>query len=89
MNKVTLTIDGMMCGMCEAHVCDAIRKTCGDEAKVSASHVTGLAEIILEDQPDVARLKAAVKETGYKVTDVQVEPYEKKKKKGFSLFHRG
>ena len=26
MSKITVKIDGMMCGMCEAHVCDAIRK---------------------------------------------------------------
>ena len=83
MNKIVLTIDGMMCGHCEAHVCDTLRKECDSKAKVSASHTTGLAEIITEEQPDIARLKAAVSETGYKVTDVRVEPYEKKK---FSLF---
>ena len=26
MVKTTLQIDGMMCGMCEAHICDTIRK---------------------------------------------------------------
>ena len=26
--KITLQIDGMMCGMCEAHVNDAIRREC-------------------------------------------------------------
>ncbi len=83
MNKVTLKVEGMMCGMCEAHVCDAIRKVCGGKTKVSASHTDGTAEVITET-PDVARIKAAVKETGYDVLDVTVEPYEKKK--GFSLF---
>ncbi|MCD8045428.1 MAG: cation transporter [Clostridiales bacterium] len=78
MNKVTLTIDGMSCGMCEAHVCEAIRKVLGN-AKISASHTKGTAEIILDGPPDVARIKSAVKETGYRVTDVKVEPYEKKK----------
>lgn len=86
MNKVTLNVEGMMCGMCEAHVCDAIRKVCGDDVKVSASHTDGTAEILMEDQPDVARIKSAVKETGYKVTGVNVEAVEEKKKKGF--FHR-
>ncbi len=85
MNKVTLTIDGMMCGMCEAHVCDALRKTCDPSAKVTASHVTGQAEVILEGQPDVARMKVALKELGYKVLNLQVEPYQKKKK-GFLFF---
>ena len=26
MQKITLEIDGMMCGMCESHINDAIRK---------------------------------------------------------------
>lgn len=84
MTKVTLKIDGMMCGMCEAHVNDAIRKVC-EVKKVTSSHTTGVTEILLAEQPDVARIKAAVKETGYKVTGVRVEPYEKK---GFSLFRK-
>lgn len=84
MVKVTLKIDGMMCGMCESHVNDAVRRVC-EAKKVTSSHTAGTTEIILEGQPDVARIKAAVKETGYKVTGVQVEPYEKK---GFSLFRR-
>ncbi len=78
MNKVILTIDGMSCGMCETHVCEAIRKEVDRKAKVSASHTKGTAEILLDGEPDVARLKAAVGATGYKVTDVRVEPYEKK-----------
>ncbi len=84
MVKVTLKIDGMMCGMCEAHVNDAIRKVC-DVKKITSSHTTGTTEILLKEQPDVARIKTAVKETGYKVTGVRVEPYEKK---GFSLFRK-
>ncbi len=87
MNKVILGIDGMMCGMCEAHICDAIRKVCG-KAKVSASHAEGRAEILLDETPDIARIRAAIRETGYKVTDVKVETVDKPKK-GFSLFRRG
>ena len=83
MNKVILQIDGMMCGMCEAHVCDAIRKVC--DGKVSASHSAGTAEIIMDGAPDVARIKSSIKETGYKVVGVDVQPYEKKR---FSLFAR-
>ena len=37
MVQVTLKIDGMMCGMCEAHVGDAIRKQLPEARKVSAS----------------------------------------------------
>ena len=37
MDKVILKIDGMMCAMCEAHVCDAIRKAVPAAKKVAAS----------------------------------------------------
>ncbi|MCD7755742.1 MAG: cation transporter [Firmicutes bacterium] len=85
MNQVTLQIDGMMCGMCEAHVCDAIRKVCGEKAKVSASHTAGTATIVLDGAPDIARIKHAIRETGYTVKDVTVAPFEKRR---FSLFRR-
>ncbi len=48
MNKVIMKIDGMMCGMCEAHVCEALRKVCDKKTKVSASHTSGEAEVILD-----------------------------------------
>ena len=41
MTKTTLKIDGMMCGMCEAHVNDAIRKAVPDATKVKSSHTKG------------------------------------------------
>ncbi len=74
MYRVELAIDGMMCGMCEAHVSDAIREVCGPKAKVSASHTKGTAQVVLDGQPDIARIRAAVKKTGYKVTAVAVTP---------------
>lgn len=73
----------MSCGMCEAHVNDAIRKVCGEKVKVSSSHTGGTAEILLDGAPDIARIKSALKADGYKVLEVNVEPYEKRK--GFSF----
>ena len=40
MTKTVLKIDGMMCGMCESHVNDAIR-TAFAVKKVSSSHAKG------------------------------------------------
>ena len=40
MTKTTLEVDGMMCGMCESHVNEAIRKAL-DVKKVSSSHSKG------------------------------------------------
>ncbi|MBP3324987.1 MAG: cation transporter [Coprococcus sp.] len=77
MLKITLSVDGMACGMCEAHVNDAIRKAFSVK-KVNSSHKKGITEIIAEENLDESALKAAVEETGYTVTEVKTEPYEKK-----------
>ena len=37
MTKYTLVVDGMMCGMCESHVNDAVRKAFPVK-KVTSSH---------------------------------------------------
>ena len=84
MVKMTLNVDGMMCGMCEAHVNDAIRKVV-DVKKVTSSHSKGQTEIIAEEPLDEEKLKEAIDSTGYKVLGVKTEPYEKK---GFSLFRK-
>lgn len=47
MYKITLDVDGMACGMCEAHVNDAVRKAF-QVKKVTSSHSKGRTEIISE-----------------------------------------
>lgn len=84
MIKTVLKIDGMMCGMCEAHVNDAIRKSI-DVKKVTSSHKNGTTEIISEKKPDEEKIKEAIKETGYTLENISYEEYEKK---GFSLFKK-
>ena len=71
MVQTTLKVDGMMCGMCESHVNEVVRKTVQVE-KVTSS------------QPlDIEALKAAIADTGYIVTGAEEKPYEKK---GFFSF---
>ena len=82
MIKTTVGIDGMMCGMCESHVNDAIRKSF-DIKKVSSSHSKKKTEIISEEAIDEDKLRAVIDETGYTVLSVDSEPY---KKKGFGVF---
>ncbi len=77
MFKTTVRIDGMMCGMCEAHINDAIRAAFPVK-KVSSSHKTGVAEIISEAEIPEEALRAAIEKTGYTVVSVSVEPFEKK-----------
>ena len=50
---------------------------------LSAIHSKGTTEIISEERLDKSTLCEEIYKTGYKVLDVQTEPYEKK---GFSLF---
>ena len=84
MLKITVQIEGMQCGMCEAHVNDAIRNAIKVK-KVASSHSTGQTVILAEKAIDEDQLKKAVEATGYRVLSVQSEPYEKK---GFSLFRK-
>ena len=37
MEKITVEVSGMMCGMCEAHINDAVRKAFPDVEKVNSS----------------------------------------------------
>ena len=78
MIKTTLMIDGMMCGMCEAHINDVIRKTVPGAKKVSASHAKGEASFLTDGAIDEIRLKEAIAGTGYTCLSVSSEPYEKK-----------
>lgn len=77
MQKITLEIDGMMCGMCESHINDAIRKAFSVK-KVSSSHSKDRTEIITADELDEDKLKAVIDATGYKVTSITKAPYVKK-----------
>lgn len=77
MQEITLKIDGMMCGMCEAHVCDAIRKS-GTVKKVTASHSKGVAVIIADDDFDLETAASAIGKEGYRVLSKETKPYEKR-----------
>ena len=77
MKKTILTIDGMMCGMCESHVNDAIRANFNVK-KVRSSHAKNRCEIL--DEKKAAEILGAL---GYKVTAFSEEEY---KKKGFLFF---
>lgn len=77
MIKTTLKIDGMMCGMCEAHMNDAIRAAFRVK-KVTSSHAKGETVIISEDAPNETKLRETVAATGYTLCGIASEPYEKK-----------
>ena len=74
MFKTTMKVEGMMCGMCEAHV---------KVKKVTSSHGKVETVVISPEELDQEALKKAVEATGYQVLSVSTEPYEKK---GFFSF---
>ena len=82
MVKTTLKIDGMMCGMCESHVNDAIRNAFPVK-KVTSSHSKGETVIISEEALLEDKIREVMEPTGYELKDITSEPYEKK-----SLFSR-
>ena len=80
MYRYTLKINGMMCGMCEAHVNDVIRKNF-EIKKVNSSHIKNQTTILCEKEIDEEILKSKIGETGYIVENIKKE--EVQEKKGF------
>ena len=73
-----MKIEGMMCGMCEAHICDAIRKAVPSAKKVAASKRKKEASFLTEVIPDVSGLRDVIDATGYTCLGIESAPYEKK-----------
>lgn len=77
MIKITLGIAGMACGMCEAHINEAVRNAFRVK-KVTSSHVKKQTIIIAEQDIPEENLKHVIAQTGYNVVSASSEPYEKK-----------
>lgn len=77
MTKTTLKINGMACSMCENHMNDTIRKNFAVKS-VKSSYQKGQSVVISKEPLDEAKLKKAIADTGYQVTAITAELYEKK-----------
>ena len=77
MIKTTLTIDGMKCGMCEAHVNDVIRRNFNIK-KVKSSHSKNQTVILSEGLLDSEQLIKVIGADGYVVKNIASETYVKK-----------
>ena len=75
--KYTVEVNGMMCGMCEAHINDAIRSHFAVK-KVNSSRSKKQTVVLSETELDTAALADAIRNTGYEVGEIQKEPYKKK-----------
>lgn len=78
MVETVVKIDGMMCGMCESHICEHIRRNF-KVRKVSASHRTGQVVVLSEEPLSIELLKEKINEIGYTVLDVKSGLSQKKK----------
>ncbi|MDD3360177.1 MAG: heavy metal-associated domain-containing protein [Hespellia sp.] len=78
MYKTILKIDGMMCGMCEAHMNDMIRANFKID-KVTSSAKKGETVVISQEKIDTDVAEKEIENTGYKLLSSSCEPYEKKK----------
>lgn len=85
MKTVVFAVDGMKCGMCEAHVCDAVRRAV-QVKKVRASHAKNLVEVVCEDDINEQAIADAIQGQGYVVSSSDSRPYTKKGL--FSFFKR-
>lgn len=82
MYKITANIEGMACGMCEAHINDAVRNSFSVK-KVTNSHAKKQTIIIAENDISERELKNVIAKAGYDAVSISSEPYEKK-----GLFHK-
>lgn len=87
MVKITAQVEGMRCGMCEAHVNEVVRRAFPVQ-KVTSSHARGQTVILTERDIADGELKKVIRDTGYEVTSIMREPYAQKRGL-FSFLHRG
>ena len=85
MTQITVGVDGMQCGMCEAHINEAVRGAFKVK-KVTSSHSKGETVIFSETPIDEGKLREAITKIGYTVTGIKKETYEKKGL--FSFLHK-
>ena len=85
MVRITVGIEGMACGMCEAHINEAVRNAF-QVKKVTSSHTKKQTVILAEQDIPEQELKSVVAKAGYDVVSVNSELYEKKGL--FSAFRR-
>ena len=88
MIRTTVQISGMTCGMCEAHINDAVRSAFPVK-KVTSSRKNGETVILSEEPIDTEKLRQVINATGYIMHSAREEEMEEKEKKwGISLLKR-
>ena len=70
MVTITVNVEGMMCGHCEAHVNQAIKNAFQVEDVVS-SHEKNTTVITAKEHLDEDKIRQVIKDAGYEVTGIQ------------------
>ncbi len=68
----------MACGMCEAHINDAIRQNF-DIKKTESSHTKGETVVVSGEPLDEAALRRVIENTGYEVKSIESGAMPEKK----------
>ena len=87
MIRTTVQVSGMVCGMCEAHVNDAVRSAFSVK-KVTSSRSAGKTVILSENSLDIEKLRQVINATGYIMLSADEERMDDQKKNRFVRFRR-
>ena len=77
MVKIIAHIEGMACGMCEAHINRAVRNVFRVK-KTTSSHTKKQMVVLAEQNIPEQELKSVVAKAGCDVVSLNSEPHEKK-----------
>lgn len=78
MIKITVKVDGMVCGMCETNINEMVKKVF-DVKKITTSHARRETVILTEENIDDQELKDIIGQAGYGVISIDKEEYKKKR----------
>lgn len=78
MIRTTLGIEGMMCGMCEAHINDAIRRSF-DVRSAKSDRRRKRCVVVSEGELDRQRVARVVGDLGYDLVSMESEPYQRRR----------
>lgn len=82
MIKTVVGVEGMACGMCENHINDTVRR-CFSVQSVKSSYKKKQIQVLSQQPLDPVALRKAIEATGYTVTGIEAQPYQKKRLFGF------
>ncbi len=77
MVRITVHVEGMSCGMCEAHVNEAVRNAFPVKRATSARQRKETVILAQQDIPEAA-LQSVIGKAGYLVVSASSEPYERR-----------